>query len=240
MKRYGPTDAAKLLLAGRPVPRGVSTRGRVPDAAGLDAVPCWVREMTDDEAFMALVLANSQSELLPLERGIHALRSGKGVREYAREVERAPSLVVRDRQAAEVFTNVNGDHTRLASKTMQLAELHATASWLWPALVERLLVEGWNADTARGHAGRLKDAPQPPIWADRDPLAQDIVAGRARANDVDRMAKAPRPAARAPGRAAGGARCRAPVVIEPEPAGTRGPDPTPPRLSVRGTCSSAP
>ena len=29
--------------------------------AGLEAVPCWVREMTDDAAFMALVLANSQS-----------------------------------------------------------------------------------------------------------------------------------------------------------------------------------
>jgi hypothetical protein len=104
MERHGPTDAAKLLLAGRPVPRGVSTRGRVPDAAGLEAVPCWVREMDDEEAFMALVLANSQSELLPLERGIHALKSGSGVREYARSIERAPSLVVRERQAAEVFT----------------------------------------------------------------------------------------------------------------------------------------
>jgi ParB-like chromosome segregation protein Spo0J len=43
--------------------------------AGLVTVPCWVREMDDEEAFMALVLANSQSELLPLERGMHALRA---------------------------------------------------------------------------------------------------------------------------------------------------------------------
>jgi hypothetical protein len=119
------------------------------EQAGLASIPCWVRGMTDDAAFMALVLANSQSELLPLERGIHALRSGKGVREYAREVERAPSLVVRDRQAAEVFTNVNGDHTRLASKTMQLAELHVASSWLWPTLVGRMTQRNWTVDQAR-------------------------------------------------------------------------------------------
>ena len=38
--------------------------------------------MTDEKAFMALVLANSQSELLPLERGIHALTSGLSIRAY--------------------------------------------------------------------------------------------------------------------------------------------------------------
>jgi ParB-like chromosome segregation protein Spo0J len=46
------------------------------EQAGLASIPCWVRGMTDDAAFMALVLANSQSELSPLERGMHALKSG--------------------------------------------------------------------------------------------------------------------------------------------------------------------
>jgi ParB-like chromosome segregation protein Spo0J len=147
-------------------------------AAGLKAVPCWVRGMDDEQAFMALVLANSQSELLPLERGIHALQSGVGVREYARSIERAPSLVVRERQAAEVFTWVNGDAALLTDKAKQLAEIHAAPPWLWPALVTRLVAEGWNVDTARAQAGRLKDAAEPPPWADREALAQVSLPAR--------------------------------------------------------------
>jgi ParB-like chromosome segregation protein Spo0J len=36
-------------------------------------VPCWVREMSDEDAYMALALNNAQGELHPLERGYHAL-----------------------------------------------------------------------------------------------------------------------------------------------------------------------
>jgi hypothetical protein len=52
----------------------------------------------------------------------------------------------------------------------QLSECIAAASWLWPALVAAMIAEGWNVETARAQAGRLKDA-----------LAQDIA--------TDRMAK---------------------------------------------------
>lgn len=41
--------------------------------AGLKRIPAWVREMTDEEAFMQLLLSNTQSELSPFERGVHAL-----------------------------------------------------------------------------------------------------------------------------------------------------------------------
>lgn len=43
--------------------------------AGLAEVPAWVRDMDDDEAFMLLVLGNTQGELSPLEIGMHALRA---------------------------------------------------------------------------------------------------------------------------------------------------------------------
>jgi hypothetical protein len=39
-------------------------------------------------------------------------------------------------------------------------------------LIGRLITEGWNVDTARSHAGRLKDASEPPPWVDRETLAQ--------------------------------------------------------------------
>ena len=36
-------------------------------------MPCWVEPMTDGDAFMELARTNTQSELSPLERGLHAL-----------------------------------------------------------------------------------------------------------------------------------------------------------------------
>lgn len=43
------------------------------EKAGLESVPCWVREMSDEDAYMALVTSNSQGGLSPLEIGMHAL-----------------------------------------------------------------------------------------------------------------------------------------------------------------------
>jgi hypothetical protein len=141
---------------------------------------------------MALVLANSQSELLPLERGMHALKSGQGVRAYAAAAGCSHVEIIRNRASAEVFSAVpsgTGD-AALYDKHRHLAELHAAASWLWPALVARLIAEGWNVDTARGHAGRLKDLPRElPTWIDREALAQAIVDGTARSGDLARMVK---------------------------------------------------
>ena len=48
-------------------------RALAAEKAGLKTVPCWVREMTDEDAYMALVLCNAQGELDPLEYGIHAV-----------------------------------------------------------------------------------------------------------------------------------------------------------------------
>jgi hypothetical protein len=125
--------------------------------------------MDDDEAFMALVLANSQSELLPLERGMHALDTGLSVRTYATAMSMKPGTVQDLMEAAKVAQACRDVPTAdLARFTSHLAELHLASSWLWPALVAALIAEGWNVETARAQAGRLKDAPEPPPWADRD------------------------------------------------------------------------
>jgi hypothetical protein len=70
-------------------------------------------------------------------------------------------------------------HDQLAARWYALRELHAAASWLWPALVARLIAEGWNVDHARGHAARLKNVPEPPDWADADAIGE-AVPGRRR------------------------------------------------------------
>jgi ParB-like chromosome segregation protein Spo0J len=125
----------------------------------LDAVPCWVREMTDNAAFIALVLANSQSELLPLERGLHALKAtdkgkhGKSVKAYADATTRTPQVVAREvaaaRVAAEVSPRGEISGAALIPFARHLAELYAATPWLRPALVARLVQEGWTVDTAR-------------------------------------------------------------------------------------------
>ena len=59
--------------------------------AGITEIPCWVRELDDDAAYMALVTSNSQGELSPLEIGLHALhcaesaqgKKGGGIAAYA-------------------------------------------------------------------------------------------------------------------------------------------------------------
>jgi hypothetical protein len=76
------TDRARLV---RPYDDGFQVvaghhRLAAARAAGLDVMPCWVEEMDDEVAFLELVRSNRQSELTPLERGMHALKSGLTVR----------------------------------------------------------------------------------------------------------------------------------------------------------------
>jgi ParB/RepB/Spo0J family partition protein len=79
--------------------------------AGLAHVPCWVADLTDEESFMQLVLANAQSELSPLEIGIHALEAVEkgnkwargGLKEYAKEIGKTAAYISQVRNAAEVL-----------------------------------------------------------------------------------------------------------------------------------------
>jgi ParB-like chromosome segregation protein Spo0J len=122
------------------------------------AVPCWVRKMSDEDAYMALVTSNSQSELTPLERGLHALNSGKAVEAYAKGAGREKQIqsVRREVWAAKVASSSNHVVGSLSEQTRHLAEIHAAPEWLWPALVERLVAEGWTVETTRKHVERLK------------------------------------------------------------------------------------
>ena len=48
-------------------------------------------------------------------------------------------------------------YTKLVYQPLtQLTEIHGTPEWLWPALVERLIADGWTVETARKQAQRVK------------------------------------------------------------------------------------
>ncbi len=138
--------------------------------AGLKEVPCWVREMSDEEAFMQLVLSNAQGELSPLEVGLHALRAvplaeggrGKkgGLTEYATRIGRDKGNVSRYRDGAEVFEairNCCNDTTVFLDKAQHLAAIHQADRRAWPALVAALLSKDWSVKDAENRVARVRE-----------------------------------------------------------------------------------
>ncbi len=158
------------------------------EKAGLGSVPCWVRELSDEDAYMALALNNAQGELHPLEEGMHALGSGLSVRSYADKAGKLPANIQKRMQAAKVAKAcIDIDTTNVRDAWSALSEIHPTPEWLWPALVSRLVADSWTVETARREAQKLKDVAEPPEWADTARIAAALVAGEMKAGDVMRI-----------------------------------------------------
>ena len=144
------------------------------ERARLDEIPCWVREFDDTEAYLMLVTCNAQSELSPLERGIHALRAtekgkhGLSIAAYAARVGRPHQSVNRETNAAEVFYEAaeahmaafdgppeeQSDflerlHERSCSLTSNFTEIHRAPRHEWPALVKGMIDGDWNIEETR-------------------------------------------------------------------------------------------
>jgi len=123
--------------------------------AGLTEVPCWVRELDDDEAYMMLATCNAQGELSPLEIGLHALHCvelgaggrGKkgGMRGYAERVGKDEKTIRRAKDGAEVALKCGHVSAFLHDKTAHLAAIHALPQTLWKGAVETMLHKGWSA-----------------------------------------------------------------------------------------------
>lgn len=148
------------------------------ERAGVDAVPCWVREMDDETAYMELVRANAQSELTALERGMHALHrpGAMSVNAYADAAARPRRSVHNEVQAAEVAGCAHVG-TDLSEHFRALTEIHAAPRWLWSALVSKMVADGLTVETTRKLVAGVKDAPKPPEWSDVEAVAKDLVAG---------------------------------------------------------------
>lgn len=129
---------------------------------GLTEVPAWVREMDDDEAFMTLILANTQGELSPLEEGHHVHyyvergsvggrgRTG-GLREYARRLNKNDDSLRQRRDAYRVWEKCR--HVSALSEEIgfrHLYEISRAPEESWPPLAAALVEKKWSVkDTAR-------------------------------------------------------------------------------------------
>jgi ParB/RepB/Spo0J family partition protein len=119
--------------------------------ADLPSVPAWVRDgMDEDEQFFALVTANAQGELSPLEIGMHALayvtpsqgKTGGGITAYANRIGKSQPHLSELRSAASVVTALHrsSDEVRvLLDKAKHLTEISRAPEPFWPWLVRWML-----------------------------------------------------------------------------------------------------
>jgi ParB-like chromosome segregation protein Spo0J len=133
---------------------------------GMSEVPCWVRDMDDDEAFMQLALSNAQGELSPLEIGIHALKAvppaqgkaGAGIAAYAKAIGRSDEGVRQLRAAAEVLQLTKSfGKLEVRSKPTHLYEISKAPRETWPALVPALVKRGWSVDETASMVRTIKE-----------------------------------------------------------------------------------
>lgn len=164
------------------------------ERAGLKEVPCWVRDMSDEDAYMALALCNAQGELNALERGFHALGAtekgkwNKSVSAYATAVGKADTTVRREVQAAEVAKSAHvGELSDLIDFTRHLSEIHAAPRWLWHVLVAAMLDKEWPVVAIHKTVKALAGAADPPYWADAETIADRLVSGAMKPGDVAKL-----------------------------------------------------
>lgn len=160
------------------------------EIAGLATVPCWVRPMSDDDAYMTLVLTNTQHELLPLEIGLHAVRSGLSMTEYAKQTGMSLANLQNRWEAAKVVQEIRHmPKIELAPFWRALSEIHPAPRWLWQALVTKMLADAWTVEETRRQVKRLKQAQEPPAWANAEEMAAALLDGTLKLPALARFAR---------------------------------------------------
>ena len=147
--------------------------------AGIKSVPCWVVEMDDDAAYMALATSNNQGELAPLEIGLHALecvgkaKAGRGKKgglaDYARKLGKSQPYLSQLVAAAEVSKSIT-QVIDLLDKAKHLYAIHAAEPSLWPVIVPHML-KGWSVADTEHWVGKVKEFSEPKGCAAWLPLA---------------------------------------------------------------------
>lgn len=123
-------------------------RKRAAEKKGHERVWCWVEEMDDHAAFMALATSNNQGELDPLEIGIHAFEAvppakggrGKkgGLSEYAERIGKKQNTISEYQNAGEVASNISLERYLFLGKAKHLAAIHKLPKDCWQAVCEWL------------------------------------------------------------------------------------------------------
>jgi len=140
--------------------------------SGIAGVPCWVVEMDDEAAYMALATSNNQGELAQLEYGLHAVeiapkKGGKGNKgsdriDYAGSIGKSKSYVSQAVGAAKVANAVKefSPLNTLLNKAQHLYAIHAAVPALWQVIVPHML-KGWSVADTEHWVGKVAEFEEP-------------------------------------------------------------------------------
>lgn len=132
--------------------------------AGLTEVPAWVRDMDDREAFMQLVLSNTQGELSPLEIGTHALMWAGEQKDYAARTGFDKSTISIYRTAAEVAQFAHANSLDLMERARHLYEIGKAPRNVWATLVESLIAREWSVVDTAHYVKSVREFDIPERW----------------------------------------------------------------------------
>ena len=166
--------------------------------AGIDSIPCWIKDLTDEQAYMELVLCNTQSELHPLEEGKHAAESKMDLKAYVKASNpglnddqlKAKYKTLYDKvQAWRVWSVLLKQNEATRDAWRGLAIIAAAPSWLHIALSNQMIDSGWTNTVTRDKVGAFKEVADPPSWADSGRIADALVSGQMKMIEVAKLQK---------------------------------------------------
>jgi site-specific DNA-methyltransferase (adenine-specific) len=134
--------------------------------AGVKEVPCHVLAMTDEEALREILFSNAQSDLAPLEIGLHVLKTvGKGkagrgnkngIAEYARKMGCGEPMLRNWVLASQVANKSLNQLRELLDYTTSLSILHRAPEEDWTDLVGRMLAGQWTKEETERYVDVIK------------------------------------------------------------------------------------
>lgn len=157
--------------------------------AGIEKVPCEVRDLSDEDAYMLLRSDNIHEPLTPIEGGMHFLESGMSRRQYAFAQSLKEDVVKDQAEAARVYLAIRKllPLEEVGKRWRVLVALRPATPWLWPSWGPRAIREGWTIERTMHAVRDSGHVSQAPSWADAEKMADNLLNGSLRTAQVDAM-----------------------------------------------------
>lgn len=206
MRNYGYRPEKPMLV--RPLESGYQiigghSRNIAAQEAGIDQVFCAIESMEDDEAILRMGSDNINDPfpwfsvcLYVVQNSVKDSKKGLSRTQLIRAATgKDGNAATKEGQlrgtAGEVLNFLMGQSADISilldpenNRTYHLAEIHAAPPWLWSALVKQMIESEWTVQVTRDKVKQYKDVDLPPEWTDREKIAESLVVGTIKMNDI--------------------------------------------------------
>jgi len=186
---------------------GGHTRHLAAQESELSEVFCAIEDMEDDESILRIAQDNINDPLPWYSICLYVARNAvKDSKKGLSRTQLVKAATGKDGNAAAVDGNEKGsagevliylqDQSELEltlldpdkNRSKHLAEVHAAPQWLWTALVKQMIESGWTVQVTRDKVKAYKDIATPPEWSDSEKIADALVGGTIKPNEIARFA----------------------------------------------------